>query len=96
VSCRSLEEGVLGLRERGQHVKPEPYRLGEASELPESTERDVAFQFVLTEVASTIVDSQGTTIDDQPKKAHLLEVLLRRVEDGWEVQDLAFAPGNDR
>jgi hypothetical protein len=95
-SCVNLEQSVRELGERGQHVSEPPYRVSVSAELPESTPRNRAFQFVLAERASAVVDATGATIKAQPRATHLMEILLTRVADGWLVQDLAVAKNVDQ
>jgi hypothetical protein len=64
-------------------------------ELPESTEKQRAFQFVMKEAATAIVSAEGSTVGQQPSATHLMEVLLTQVRDGWVVTDLAVAKKAD-
>jgi len=95
-SCANLEHSVRELAERREHVSEPPYRVSLSAELPESTPRNRAFQFVLAERASTVVDATGATIKEQARATHLMEILLTQVADGWLVQDLAVAKNADQ
>jgi hypothetical protein len=94
-SCLQLEESIQALRRSGQHVSPMPYRISVVGEIPDVPSGLRAFQFLLTEQESTIFDLTGTPVRSQPSAAHLMEILLAPVKDGWVVQDLAIAKRTD-
>jgi hypothetical protein len=95
-SCANLEKSIGELRGRREHVSTSPYAVSAVTELPESTRKNRAFQFLLTENASSVVDDHGRSVKSQPAAAHVMEVLLSLGEDGWKVSDLAVATDVDR
>jgi hypothetical protein len=96
VSCANLEKSIGELRGRHEHVSTAPYVVSASAELPESTRKNRAFQFLLTENASSVVDDHGVSVKSQPAAAHVMEVLLSWADDGWRVRDLALATEADR